>query len=414
MKKIITLFIAFSFLMTSCSFMQDEADILQSKKAESDASLAEDENLSDNEGKTSEEKEEAYERILDGMTLEEKIGQLFIVFPESLCPSSGGNYANKSGEKSSTEFTREMSDAMDKYRVGGIVLFSKNIVSQTQLPKFISDMQSASEIPMFISVDEEGGRVARIAGSNLFGAKKYKNMASVGASGNTEAARDVGRTIGGYLKPLGFNLDFAPDADVNTNPKNIVIGDRSFGSDPKLVADMVCAQLDGMHEAGVMGCIKHFPGHGDTTADTHSGYVKIEKTWDELKTCELIPFISALDTTDMVMAAHITAVNITKDGLPSSISEEMISGKLRGELGYDGVIITDAMNMGAIAKNYSSADAAVKAIKAGVDIILMPKDLGEAADGLKEAVESGEISEERIDESVSRILRLKQKYEIIK
>lgn len=414
MKKIITLFIALAFLMTSCSFMQDEADIFRGKNAESDASLAGDENLPDNEGKTSEEKEEAYERILDGMTLEEKIGQLFIVFPESLCPSSGGNYTNKSGEKSSTEFTPEMSDAMDKYRVGGVVLFSKNIVSQTQLPKFISDMQSASEIPMFISVDEEGGRVARIAGSGLFGAKKYKNMASVGASGDTEAARDVGRTIGGYLKPLGFNLDFAPDADVNTNPKNIVIGDRSFGSDPKLVADMVCAQLDGMHEAGVMGCIKHFPGHGDTTADTHSGYVKIEKTWDELKTCELIPFISALDTTDMIMAAHITAVNITKDGLPSSISEEMISGKLRGELGYDGVIITDAMNMGAIAQNYTSADAAVKAIKAGVDIILMPKDLGEAADGLKEAVESGEISEERIDESVSRILRLKQKYEIIK
>ena len=176
---------------------------------------------------------------------------------------------------------------------------------------------------------------------------------------------------------------------------------------------MVSAQLDGMHDSGIMGTLKHFPGHGDTKDDTHSGYVSIEKTWDELKECELIPFTAALPKADMVMVSHITAVNVTSDDLPTSMSEIMITEKLRNELGYDGVVITDAMAMGAVADNYTSAQAAATSVKAGVDIVLMPQDLDEAFDGVMSAVNSGEISVARLDESVLRILKLKAKYMLI-
>ena len=241
----------------------------------------------------------------------------------------------------------------------------------------------------------------------------YKSMEYIGKSGDASKAEEVGRQIGMYLKKLGFNLDFAPVADINTNPQNIVIGDRSYGSDPSLVAEMVSAQLDGMHDSGITGTLKHFPGHGDTKDDTHSGYVSIEKTWDELKVCELIPFTASLPKTDMVMVSHITAVNVTNDNLPSSMSEMMITEKLRNELGYDGVVITDAMAMGAVADNYTSAEAAVTAVKAGVDIVLMPQNLDEAFNGVMNAITDGEISMARLDESVLRILKMKAKYKLI-
>lgn len=192
-----------------------------------------------------------------------------------------------------------------------------------------------------------------------------------------------------------------------------MIGDRSYGSDPALVARMVSAQLDGMHDSGIMGTLKHFPGHGDTKDDTHSGYVSIEKTWDELKECELVPFITALPKADMVMVSHITAVNVTSDKLPTSMSETMITGKLRNELGYDGVIITDAMAMGAVADSYTSDIAAVMAVKAGADIILMPESLEKSFNAVLNAVNSGEISISRIEESAERVLTLKAKYKLI-
>ena len=164
-----------------------------------------------------------------------------------------------------------------------------------------------------------------------------------------------------------------------------------------------------------MSCAKHFPGHGDTAGDTHDGYVSVTKTWDELKSCELIPFIAAMKAgTDMIMAAHITAVNVTDDGLPASLSKELITDRLRGELGYQGVVITDSLAMGAIENKYSSADAAVKAIAAGVDIVLIPMDYRAAFEGVRKAVEDGTISKERLDESVLRILNLKEQYGILK
>ena len=346
--------------------------------------------------------------VLGKMSLREKVGQLFIVRPEALAENSNAETAPATDRVDAAVISR-----IEEYPVGGIALFSRNITSAEQLPMFISDLQSSSKYPLFIAVDEEGGRVARIANSDFFNVASYKSMEDIGKSGDASKAEEVGRQLGSYLKELGFNLDFAPVADTNTNPQNIVIGDRSYGSDPALVARMVSAQLDGMHDSGIMGTLKHFPGHGDTKDDTHSGYVSIEKTWDELKECELVPFITALPKADMVMVSHITAVNVTSDKLPTSMSETMITGKLRNELGYDGVIITDAMAMGAVADNYTSAEAAVTAVKAGVDIVLMPQNLDEAFNGVMNAVTDGEISMERLDESVLRILKMKAKYKLI-
>lgn len=346
--------------------------------------------------------------VLGKMSLREKVGQLFIVRPEALAENSNAETAPATDRVDDAVISR-----LEEYPVGGVVLFSRNITGAEQLPEFISGLQKNSKYPLFIAVDEEGGRVARIANSDFFNVASYKSMEDIGKSGDASKAEEVGRQIGLYLKKLGFNLDFAPVADINTNPQNIVIGDRSYGSDPSLVAEMVSAQLDGMHDSGIMGTLKHFPGHGDTKDDTHSGYVSIEKTWDELKVCELIPFTASLSKTDMVMVSHITAVNVTNDNLPSSMSEMMITEKLRNELGYDGVVITDAMAMGAVADNYTSAEAAVTAVKAGVDIVLMPQNLDEAFNGVMNAVTDGEISMARLDDSVLRILKMKAKYKLI-
>ncbi len=344
--------------------------------------------------------------VLGKMSLREKVGQLFIVRPEALAENSNAETAPATDRVDDAVISR-----IEEYPVGGIALFSRNITSAEQLPMFISDLQSSSKYPLFIAVDEEGGRVARIANSDFFNVASYKSMEDIGKSGDASKAEEVGRQIGSYLKELGFNLDFAPVADTNTNPQNIVIGDRSYGSDPALVARMVSAQLDGLHKSGIIGTLKHFPGHGDTKDDTHSGYVSVNKSWDELKECELVPFISVLDKADTIMVSHITVTSIDK--LPSSLSYEIITRKLRNELGYNGVIITDSMAMGAVADSYTSDIAAVMAVKAGADIILMPESLEKSFNAVLNAVNSGEISMERLDESVLRILKMKAKYKLI-
>lgn len=359
------------------------------------------------------ETESKAEKLLDNMTLEEKIGQLFIIRPDDLQLNLTWKQINDSTKNGVVEFDVNMQETLKKYPIGGVVLFGKNVSKPTQLTTFIYNMQKQSTIPLFVGIDEEGGIVSRIAKSPNFDVPKFESMQKIGETKNVANAKDVGLTIGSYLKSYGFNLDFAPVADINTNPKNIVIGSRSFGNNPDLVSKMVLAEISGLHEAGIMSCVKHFPGHGDTKGDTHTGYVSIEKTWEELKKCELVPFINAIDTTDMVMISHITAPNITDDKLPASLSAEMIEGKLRKELGYKGVVISDSMEMGAITQKYSSSESAVKAILAGVDIILMPEDFVDAYNGIYTAVKNGTISETRIDESVLKILNLKELYDLL-
>ena len=343
---------------------------------------------------------------LQSMSLTEKVGQLFLIRPDQLAVDLPLEEIHKSTAKGVKSMNKIMLDTLKKYPAGGFVLFAKNIASPEQLKNFTKELKNSSKIFPYIAIDEEGGRIARIANSKNFNVKKYKSTAEIGKNGK---AREAAAEIGTYLKEYGFNFDFAPVADINTNPENIVIGDRAFGSEPEKVSELVGEFLDGLHSKGVAGSLKHFPGHGDTKGDTHAGSVNVYKTWEELLKAEIIPFKNNLNKADSVMIAHIIMKNILNDDLPATLSHEIITGKLRGELNYDGIVITDAMMMDAINKNYSSSEAAVMAIEAGNDIILMPYDYIEAFNGVVNAVKSGRISEKRIDESVMRILKLKNK-----
>ena len=344
---------------------------------------------------------DAVEAKLASMTLREKVGQLFMVRPEQL------DFARTSDGKT---LTAEMTENLKQYPVGGIVLFRQNIENPDQMEKLIGDYQNASSTPLLVSVDEEGGSVARLANHKAFDLPKYESALAVGSTGDPAQARAMGRTIGGYLKPYGFNLDFAPVADVNSNPANPVIGKRAFSSDPNTAAAMVSAAVEGFHDAGMLCTLKHFPGHGDTGEDSHLGTATTTKTWEEMQAVEMLPFRAGIAAgVDVVMAAHITTPNVTSDGLPASMSYTILTEKLRGELGFTGVICTDALEMRAITDHYSASDAAVTALNAGADILLMPADLPAAFDGVVKAVEEGRVSEERLNESVRRILTLKEK-----
>ena len=348
---------------------------------------------------------------LADMTLREKVGQLFIIPPDQLDTSRSlkdinDSKALKTGSKNLTDL---MLKTLNEYPAGGFIIFNKNLESPKQLKILMGDLKGACKITPVMAIDEEGGRIARLANHENFNLKKFESMEAIGRTGDAAQAFAAAKIIGGYIKEYGFTMNFAPVADVNTNPENIVIGDRAFGSEPKLVSKMAGAYLDGLHAQKIAGSLKHFPGHGDTSKDTHLGLVAVYKTWDELLKAELIPFIDNLNKADSVMAAHITLENITS-GLPATLSHELITKKLRGELGYDGIIITDALIMGAIADNYSSGEAALLALEAGNDILLMPYDYIEAFNAILNAVKTGRISEKRIDESVTRILKLKAKY----
>lgn len=350
--------------------------------------------------KTMQQKQEV-KRMVQSMTLQEKVGQLFVIRPEALDPSTNA---------SKTSLTEKAKAALEEYPVGGVILFKQNIVDPDQLETFLGDLQTASEVPMLVAVDEEGGTVCRVASNAGFGVEKYPNVSVVAESGDPEDVRTMSSYIGTYLKRYGFNLDFAPVADVNSNPKNPVIGKRAFSSDPNVTAQMVTAAVEGFHEAGMLCTLKHFPGHGDTATDSHYGLATTSKTWEEMKEMEMLPFEAGIAAgTDVIMTAHITTPNVTGNDLPASLSYEILTEKLRGELGYDGVICTDALEMQAITKYYGNGEAAVMALSAGADILLIPADLEEAFDAVMEAVQNGTISEERLDESVTRILTLKQK-----
>ena len=347
---------------------------------------------------------------IEKMTLDEKIGQLFIIRPDCLDPEYISDDKNPA-YKVFTEVTEGMRETYKKYPAGGFALFSKNIVDEEQMISFNEQLHSLNELIPVIGVDEEGGSVSRIANNENFDVPRYSSMEDVAEKNDPDYTYMAGYNIGSYLSDLGFDLDFAPVADVNTNPKNKVIGERAFGSDPYTASVMVQDFIFGMHEKNIMTCIKHFPGHGDTSGDSHVGFTYTDKTWEEMKECEMISFIGGIKAdTDMIMVAHIAAPEVTGTDTIATFSYTLITDKLRNELGYNGVIITDSMEMGAIVDNYEADEAAIRASKAGADISLLPQEYTKACEGLKEAVLSGEISEERINESVYRILTLKQKH----
>ena len=264
--------------------------------------------------------------------------------------------------------------------------------------------KSGLVIPLFLAVDEEGGNVMRI-GSSAIDVPYVGTMQSVGATGDPEAAYEAGSTIGEYLQMLGFNLDLAPDADVLVDPGNVTIGDRSFGTDPELCGQMVHRYIDGLHEYGIASCVKHFPGLGDTETDTHTGGAWSSRTIEDYRSTEFLSFKGGIDAgTEMVMISHLSNSELSGSDLPASLNKTIITDILRGELGYDGIVITDSLGMGAVSERFGSAEAAVMAVDAGVDILLMSADFYSARQGIIDAVNDGRISEERIDESLFRIL----------
>ena len=359
-----------------------------------------------NSDETNSQKDEV-EAQLSKMTLREKVGQMFFVRMETLDTTIHWNAYADLQENPILEVNKTMRDVNANYPVGGLILYAWNIENEAQLSTLISQIRSLNGNPL-LCIDEEGGRVARIANNPNFNVKNYESMSAIGATGDARNAYECGNTIGTYLKHYGFDIDFAPVADVNTNPENIIIGARAFSDNPEVAAPMVTNYLQGLKDAGVTGCIKHFPGHGDTKTDTHFGYASTQKTWAEMMDCEMVTFKAGIQWgCQLIMTAHIGAPKVTGTDVPSTMSSVILQDKLRGELGYQNIIITDGMEMGAITQQYSSAEAAVGSIQAGVDIVLGPKNLVEAFDAVIAAVNNGTISEERINQSVRRILKLR-------
>ena len=354
------------------------------------------------------------EELLDKLTTEQKVGQLFFVRPEALDPNRTPEEAEDPAGPGITQADPALQNTLQQYPVGGFVLFGKNLESPDQLSQLMDTLSRNAAVPLLFSVEEEGGTATQVAGRPGFSIPTLESLADIGATGDPAQAQAVGQSIGTYLRELGFQLDFAPVADVNTNPNNPVIGDRAFHSDPEQAAMMVSAAVDGFHQGGVACTLKHFPGHGDTAQDSHYGYASSDKTWEEMRTCELYPFQAGIAAgADAVMVSHITTPNATSDGLPASLSYEMITEKLRGELRFQRLVVTDSLAMEAITDSYSAAEASLMAFQAGADVLLMPADLGEAYDALLAAVQDGTISQERLDESVLRILQLKENYGLI-
>ncbi|MPQ44929.1 glycoside hydrolase family 3 protein [Clostridium tarantellae] len=362
------------------------------------------------------------DKIVSNMTLEEKIGQMLMLDFRKW-------NLNGCFEEDFTEINDEVANIIEKYDLGGVILFAQNVKGTKQTTKLVHDLQQVAindkdgNLPLLITIDQEGGIVTRLgAGTNLPG-----NMA-LGATRSEKNAYDAGNVMGKELASLGINVNFAPSIDVNNNPNNPVIGLRSISSNPELVGKLGVQLIKGIQNQGVSAVAKHFPGHGDVSTDSHTGLPRVDKSLEQLKETELIPFQYAVNNdVDMIMTAHIEFPQIEKekyislaDGseieLPATLSDDIINGLLRKDMGYDGVVITDAMNMDAISKNFGEFEATKLAINAGVDIILMPTILRSTKDIKKldsiitsviEAVNTGEIPMEKINNSVKRIVKLK-------
>ena len=347
------------------------------------------------------------------MTLREKVGQMFFVRPDALDPSQTQQQINDADADGVTALTDAMSAVLADYPVGGVVLFGKNITGPQQLTDLAGQLHAAMDTPLLIAVDEEGGAVARLANHPAFDLPRYESAAAVAAAGGAQAVQQMYAEIGGYLDSYGIDLDFAPDADVNTNPDNPVIGTRAFSSDPQTAAGMVAAAVEGFADTGVLCCVKHYPGHGDTAEDSHKSLAATHKTWAELAACELLPFQAGVRAgADLIMAGHIAAPEVTGEDTPASLSPQLM-GSIRTGLGFSGAIVTDSLAMEGITGLYSAGEAAVLAVQAGADILLMPNGLAEAFDAVVAAVEEGTIPESRIDESAARVLALKEKRGLI-
>lgn len=331
---------------------------------------------------------------IEVMPLEDKVAGLFVVTPESITGVSTAVQAGEGTQK-----------ALSQYAVGGIVYFGKNMQSEEQLKGMIDNTQLYTKYPLFIAVDEEGGSVSRVAEAGI--GTKVDSAQTIGQTGDVNNAYTAGNTIGSYLTGLGFNLDFAPVADL-ANAEGSVMEKRAYGSDAAAVSPFVTSMMQGLEEQKVTACVKHFPGIGSTTVDTHDGLATTDRSAEDFRANEFVVFQNAIDAgANMIMVGHMSAPALAGDNTPSSLSSAVVTDILRNELNFRGVIITDAMNMAAISNYYGADEAAIMALKAGCDMILMPEDFEKAYNGVLEAVRNGTISEERINDSLRRIYRIK-------
>ena len=385
--------------------------------------------------------DEDIESILSGMTLEQKVGQMMIVsfrtWKEMPLAGSDKNDTVENAEEeipavNVTELNDEIRACLHDYHFGGTLVFSENCRDAEQTLRLISELQAENQVggglPLLVAVDQEGGAVARLG----FGTTGTGNMSLV-ATGDPENARTIAAIYGEELSLLGINADFAPVMDVNNNPNNPVIGVRSFSDSPEVVSEFGVAYMEGLHSRNTIATLKHFPGHGNTDTDSHTGLPCIESSYDELKAVELVPFQAAIDAgADAVMTAHIqypaietgtyTSVSTGEEiHLPATMSKVILTDILRGDMGFGGVIISDALDMAAINDNFTDEDVLRMTINAGVDMLILPvvsdtdlfqrnKDMVNTA---IEMVRSGEIDEARVDEAVRRILALKKKYGLL-
>lgn len=348
---------------------------------------------------TEEEKPSLVDETLAGMTLHEKVCQMMFVTPEELTGEDGVTVAG--------DATRQ---ALENYPVGGIVYFAKNLESQDQVKEMIDNSQKYSSIGLFVATDEEGGVVNRLmdtVGTTYIGSMYYYK------DDGDETAYENAYTIANDMSALGFNLDFAPVADVWSTPDNTVIGERAYSDDYAQAAELVGNAVKGFNDGGVMCTLKHFPGHGDTAEDSHYSSAYVHRTKEEIMADEMQPFRSGIEAgAEFVMVGHLIVPDI--DEVPATLSYKIATGILREELKFEGVAITDSFEMESIADNYSVDDAVVMSVKAGMDMILQPKDMASAVNSIEQAVADGELSEDRIDESVRRILTLKESRGLLK
>ncbi|MFF0447461.1 glycoside hydrolase family 3 protein [Streptomyces sp. NPDC004609] len=356
-------------------------------------------------------------QIIDRMTLEEKVGQLFSTY---VFGSSATDPAERDvNDNLSLLGVRSAAELVAKYHLGGIIYFgwSRNIVSPRQLGEMSNAIQTVataqrSPVPVLLSIDQEQGSIVQRLGPP---ATQFPGAMAMGAGGSRRDARTAGRISGLELAATGVYQNYAPVADVNINPANPVIGIRSFGSDPNTAAALVAAQLTGYQSAGVSSCVKHFPGHGDTGTDSHSDLPLITHTREEWNRLDAPPFRAAIAAgVDSIMTAHIQIPALDPSNDPATLSRPIITGILREQLGFDGLIVTDALNMRGVRVKYGDERIPVLALKAGVDQLLFPQNLAVAWNAVRDAVRNGELTEARLDESILRLLRIKQKVGLLK
>ncbi|MBR3049440.1 MAG: glycoside hydrolase family 3 protein [Bacilli bacterium] len=332
-------------------------------------------------------KKDKIDIMLENMSIEEKIAQMLII------------------EYDSDYVDDNLKSFLNSTPPGGFILMKENITTFDKTRQFVSDLKENSMVPLIISIDEEGGSVQRLKYLMDARVSDIPFMYNVGLTNNYDLAYNIGEIIAEEVRTIGVNVDFAPVIDIYSNSNNTVIGKRSFGSDAEIVSNMAVRFTKGLEDNGVIGVYKHFPGHGDTDIDSHEALPIINKSLDDLKSFELVPFESAVKTgAKMIMVGHIAIPEVTHDNTPASLSKEVID-ILKNDLNYDGLIVTDALNMGAISDNYSNEEAYIKAIEAGNDLLLIPSDGINTINIIKD-----KVSLDRINESARKILKFKYGY----